>query len=319
MKAIQIEKNGDFDVLQHKELPKPIPGPGQVLVKNEYAGINFIDSYHRAGLYPVPLPAILGIEGAGTIESIGENVTGFKTGDKVVYLGLGAYAEYTIVGTKHLYVVPPSVTTETACAAIAQALTAISMARYSYHVKKGDHVLIHAAAGGTGLQLVQVCKYIGATVIGTTSTPEKAAIAKSHGADHIILYNSESVSEKVNQITNGRGVQAVFDGVGKATYDESLKSLAKRGVFVSFGSASGAVPPVNVLLLPKNIVFTSPALFTTIENREEFVALCKDMFDMMAKNLLKVKIHKLYPLENVKDAQKDLTSRASTGKLLLKF
>jgi len=310
MKTIQIQETGDFDVLQLKELPKPVPGPGEVVVKNEYAGINYIDTYQRSGLYKVPLPCILGREGAGTIDSIGENVTGFKAGDKVVYLGPGSYAEYTNVNAKYVYVLPPTVTTETACASMLQGLTAISMARYSYEVKKGDCVLIHAAAGGTGLQLIQVCKYFGATVIGTTSTPEKAALAKSHGADHIILYTSESVSEKVNQITNGRGVQAVFDGVGKSTYNESLKSLASRGVFVSFGNASGAVPPVNVLQLPKNIFLTRPSLFTSIETREEFAALCKDMFDIMAKNYLKAKIHKVYPLESAKEAQIDLTSKS---------
>ncbi|KAI9139529.1 quinone oxidoreductase [Paraphysoderma sedebokerense] len=318
MKAVQITENGDVDVLQVRDLPIPTAGPGQVVVKNDYAGVNFIDTYQRSGLYKIALPAILGREGAGVVESVGPDVSTCKPGDRVAYFNPEAYAEYTNVNQTYVYPLPPSISTSTACASILQGLTALSMCKYSYPVKKGDFVLIHAAAGGTGSLLVQICKHFGATVIGTVSTEEKAQMVRGLGADHVVIYSTTSVVDEVNKITNNKGVQAVFDGVGKDTFDASLKCLGRRGVFVSFGNASGKAPAVEPLQLPKNSYLTRPSLFNSLENRQEFEELCKELFELIENNVIHIKVHKVYELDQVKQAHLDLVGRKTTGKLLVK-
>ncbi|KAJ1560498.1 hypothetical protein HK096_008436, partial [Nowakowskiella sp. JEL0078] len=237
-KVIQFSKPGGVEVLEYVDIPIPTPGPGDILIRNHFAGVNFIDIYHRSGLYTVELPFIPGREASGVVEAVGANVSGFKKGDRVIHIGT-SYAQYSLASpalTAHL---PEFLSFEEGAASLIQGLTALSLVRKAYEVKPGDFVLIHAAAGGTGLLLVQLAKYYGATVIGTTSTPQKAETARKAGADHVILYTEEDVAKEVQRITNGKGVNVVIDGVGKSTFDASLNSLGVLGTFLSFGNASG--------------------------------------------------------------------------------
>ncbi|KAI8807158.1 hypothetical protein BJ742DRAFT_897385 [Cladochytrium replicatum] len=320
MKAIQISVYGGPEVLQLVDIPKPIPGPGQILVHNKFTGVNFIDTYHRTGLYKVPLPLVIGREAAGIVESVGEGVTGYKVGDHIAYLGPNTYAEYTLASPGSATVLPENVPLDLAAAVLLQGMTVVSLAKISHEVKPTETVLIQAAAGGTGLLLVQYCKSIGATVIGTVSTPEKAERARKAGADHIILYSSEDVQKEVMRITNGKGVNAVFDGVGKSTFDISLSCLARLGSMISFGNASGKVEPFDMFkLTPKAIRLMRPSLMTFYENKEEFDALAAPIFDLISRNKLTVHVHKLYDLKDAAQAHTDLESRGTEGKLVIKL
>ncbi|KAG0304562.1 NADPH:quinone reductase [Dissophora globulifera] len=322
MHAVQIPKHGDSSVLAYVSVPKPSPKPDQVLIKVAYAGVNFIDTYQRSGLYPQVLPFILGREGSGEIVELGSDVKDLKVGDRVAFLGPSSYAEYDAVSTTSVAKLPDAVNLEMGAALLLQGLTAWSLVRQAYNVQKGDWVLVHAAAGGVGLLLCQMCKVLGANVIGTTSTDAKAQLAKENGADHVVDYSKgyDSLVEKVNELTGSKGVHVVFDGVGAATFDASLKVVRRLGTVVSFGNASGSVPPVNIMrLAEKNIRLMRTTLFKYITTREEFDSLSAELLQLVADNKLDFAIHKVYPIQDVKQAHDDLERRKTTGKLLLKL
>ncbi|EMC91946.1 hypothetical protein BAUCODRAFT_152299 [Baudoinia panamericana UAMH 10762] len=321
MKGVVIEKTGGPDVLQYKtDLPLPNPSSGQILVKNDYIGINFIDTYFRTGLYPPPqYPYMLGRESEGTVVATGEGeMYGLKEGDKVVMLSESTYAEYTAAHAAKAVKVPKDMDPKIGAGALLQGLTALTMIRESYHVNKGDWVLVHAAAGGTGLWLCQLLKAVGANIIGTASTDDKVERAKKAGATHMVNYSHEDVKQKVMELTNNAGCIAVFDGVGKSTFDLSLDCLARKGTLVSFGNASGAVPPVTISrLTPKCAKLLRPALFGYIVTREEFEGYVNELFDFILKEKMDTAIHEVYPLSEVARAHGDLEGRKTSGKLLL--
>ncbi|KAI0113959.1 hypothetical protein GGR51DRAFT_504980 [Nemania sp. FL0031] len=321
MKAVYISKTGGTEVLEYKtDVPVPTPIDGNILVKNDFVGVNFIDTYFRSGLYPAPqFPYILGREGEGTIVAVGDgDVLDFKVGDKVVYMGDSAYAEYTSTPASRALKVPSSFKPGTAAASLLQGLTALTLVREAHHVQKGDWVLVHAAAGGTGLLLCQLLRAIGANTIGTVSTPEKAELATAAGAAHIINYSHEDVKERVLALTEGKGCIAIFDGVGKATFDLSLACVARKGTMVSFGNASGAVPPFTInRLTAKNARLLRPTLFNYVTTREEFTGYTEELFGFIEKDGLNVRVHEVYPLTEIKRAQEDLEGRKTTGKLLI--
>ncbi|KAF9199001.1 NADPH:quinone reductase [Haplosporangium sp. Z 27] len=323
MNAVQIPRHGDSSVLAYVSVPKPTPKSDQVLVKVAYSGVNFIDTYHRSGLYPQPLPFIVGREGSGEIVEVGpEAQGGYKVGDRVAFIGPGSYAEYDAVPTMNLAKLPDAVSLEQGAAILLQGLTAWALVRQAYKVEKGDWVLIHAAAGGVGLLLCQMCKLLGANVIGTTSTDAKAKLAKENGADYIVDYSNgyDSLVEKVNELTGNKGVHVVYDGVGAATFDVSLKVVRRHGTVISFGNSSGAVPPVNLMrLAEKNIRLMRPTLFQYLTTREEFETLSSGLLELVAERKLNFAIHKVYPIQDVKHAHDDLEGRKTTGKLILKL
>ncbi|KAF2083377.1 NAD(P)-binding protein [Saccharata proteae CBS 121410] len=324
MKGVIIEKTGGPEVLKYRtDLPVPQPKDGEVLVKNEFIGINYIDTYFRTGLYPAPsFPYTLGREASGTIVATGPSGAAhgnLNTGDRIVYMGVGAYAEYTAIPTMHAVRIPESISSQDAAAALLQGATALTLIRESHKVEKGDWVLVHAAAGGVGLWLCQLLRAVGARTIGTASTEEKMALARKNGAEVLINYSKEDVVAKVKEVTGGNGVVAVFDGVGKATFDSSMDCLARKGTMVSFGNASGAVPPVTVSRLSaKNAKLVRPTLFNYLATREEVEHYINELFQFMEKDKMDVRVHKIYPLEEVAQAHKDLEGRVTTGKLLLK-
>jgi len=321
MKGIVINKTGGTEVLEHKSnLPLPQPAEGEILVHNKYLGVNYIDTYFRTGLYPAPnFPYILGREASGTVVKVGSgNVEGLKEGDRVVWLGEGAYAEYTAAPAAKAVKLPDGIDEKVAPAALLQGLTALTLIREAHRVNKGDWVLVHAAAGGTGLWLVQLLKAVGANTIGTASTEEKIELAKKAGASHMINYSKEDVKRKVMELTGNKGVIAVFDGVGKDTFDLSMDCLARKGSMISFGNASGAVPPVTIARLSaKNARLMRPTLFNYIVTREEFEGYTKELFEFITRDKLDVRVHEVYPLSEVARAHNDLEGRKSTGKLLL--
>lgn len=276
--------------------------------------------YFRSGLYPAPsFPYILGRESSGTILSTGAgNVHSLKAGDRVVVLSQNTYAQYTAAPSMQCHKIPDAISTKDAAAALLQGLTALTLIRESYHVQKGDWILVHAAAGGVGLWLIQLLKAVGAHVIGTCST-SKIDLVKSHGVDVVIDYTKDDVVQRVKEATNGNGCQAVYDGVGKATFDISLECVARKGTLASFGSASGAVPPVTISRLSaKNVKLLRPTLFNYVTNREEFEQYACELFEFMIKNKIDVRVHEVYPLKDAARAQQDLEGRKTTGKLLLK-
>ncbi|TGJ77582.1 hypothetical protein E0Z10_g10689 [Xylaria hypoxylon] len=321
MKAVYISKTGGTEVLEYKtDVPIPTPTDGEVLVKNDFIGVNFIDTYFRSGLYAAPhFPYILGREAEGTVVAVGPgDVLGFNVGDRVAYLGERSYAEYTTTPAAKTVKVPSSFKLGTAAAALLQGLTALTLVREAHNVKKGDWVLVHAAAGGTGLLLCQLLKAIGANTIGTVSTPKKAELAKQNGANHVINYSHEDVKAKVLEITGGQGCIAIFDGVGKSTFDLSLECVARKGSLISFGNASGAVPPVTIgRLVAKNVRLMRPSLVSYITTREELTGYTEELFAFIEKDDFNVRVHETYPLSEVKRAHEDLESRKTTGKLLL--
>ena len=320
MKAVRIEAHGGPEVLRLVELPTPKPGPGQVLVGIEAVGVNFIDTYQRGGLYQLPLPAVLGQEGAGRVVSLGADVKTLKVGDRVAFAHvMGAYADSVVIAADRLVPVPDGVTSQVAAAVLLQGMTVQYLVTDTFGLKPGHTCLIHAAAGGVGLLLVQVAKLKGATVIGTVSTPEKAELARGAGADHVINYVVQDFESAVRQLTGGRGVQVVYDSVGKTTFAKSLNVLAPRGMLVTFGQSSGAIPPFDPLLLSQrgSLFLTRPVLGHYIATRDDLLARANETLGWVADGRLKVRIDSEYPLAAVADAHRRLESRQSAGKILL--
>jgi NADPH2:quinone reductase len=319
MLAIQAVRTGGPEVLETVDLPVPSPGPGQILVRHQAVGLNFIDTYHRSGLYPMKMPAVLGLEAAGVVETLGEGVTRFKAGDRVAYNGtLGAYAEAAAVPADRAVKVPDGVSLKTAAAVLLKGMTAEFLVRRCHKVEAGQSVLVHAAAGGVGSILVQWAKALGATVIATVGSEAKAALARDHGADHVILYGEEDVAAQVLEITGGRGVAVVYDGVGKDTFEASLKSLARRGTLVTFGNASGPVPPFAPLELgSKSLFLTRPRLFDYIATTAELDESAAALFAVLASGAVKIEIGQTFPLAEARAAHEALEGRRTTGATLL--
>ena len=321
MKAIFIEQTGGVDALKFGDFPTPLPGPGEVLVKLAYSGVNFIDTYHRSGLYKLPLPAVIGSEASGKVEKLGEGVTQFKPGDRVAYtMARGSYAELHAVPAAQLVKIPDNVDDATAAAAMLQGCTAHYLTHSTFPLKSGQTALVHAAAGGTGRLIVQIAKMIGARVIATVGSETKAQLALGDGASEAILYNSQDFVAEAKRMTDGKGVDVVYDGVGLATFLKGLDCLKPRGMMVAFGNASGPAAPFDPLLLSQkgSLYVTRPTLFSYIASREELEWRSSDLFRWIGGGQLKINIDKIYPLAEAAEAHRDLEGRKTTGKLLLK-
>ncbi|MFC4237664.1 quinone oxidoreductase family protein [Thalassospira xianhensis] len=321
-KAFRFYETGNSDVLRFEDVKIGAPGAGEVRLRHEAIGLNYIDIYFRSGVYPAPsLPSGLGLEGSGVIEVVGDGVTDLAVGDRVAYAAqpLGAYAETRVMPAKSLVKIPDGLSFDLAAAAMLQGMTAQYLLRRTYHVKKGDTILIHAAAGGVGQIVCQWAKHLGATVIGTVGSKEKAEIAKSKGCDYPILYREEKVSERVKEITNGQGVEVVYDSVGKDTFDDSLDCLKRLGMMVSFGQSSGAVPPVPLKALAPGAYFlTRPSVFQYTATREELLMTANELFDVLKSGVVKIDIGATYALADAKQAHDDLEGRKTTGSVILK-
>lgn len=319
MKAIVVEQTGGPEVLHLKDVPDPIPQKGEVVVRHEMVGVNFIDVYHRTGLYQLPLPFTPGSEAAGTVESVGPEVTDLKSGDRVAFAMVrGAYAEKIAAPAWRLVKVPDWMSTKDAAAAMLQGLTVQYLVRGSYHIRSGDTVLIHAAAGGVGRMLVQAAKNLGAFVIGTTSTEEKAKIVKGAGADEVILYTKQDFREETKRITKGSGVHAVYDSVGKTTFEQGLDCLRPRGMMVLFGQSSGPITAFNPALLAKASLFmTRPTLQHYSLTREELMERTNELFEWLHTKKVTLSIDSIFPLAEAAEGHRRLESRASAGKILL--
>jgi NADPH2:quinone reductase len=314
MKGVFVEQFGGIENLKYGEIPKPSPGPGQALVKIAASGVNYIDIYFRMGIYPAPLPVVLGSEGAGTVEAVGPDVTGVAVGDRVAYaMPRGSHAEYAVVPAWQLVKIPASIDFQSAAAAMLQGMTAHYLTHSTYPLKPGDSCLIHAAAGGTGLLLVQMAKMRGARVVATVGSDEKAILARQAGADDVIVYTKEDFT------TKAKGMHVVYDSVGKATFMQSLDCLRPRGMMVSFGNASGPVPEFSPLILSQkgSLFLTRPTLANYTATPEELAWRAGDVLNWMSQGKLKLRIHKAYGLPDAAQAQRDLEGRKTTGKLLL--
>lgn len=322
IKAIRIEKNGGPETMALKEVDLPAPGPGEITVRAKAIGINFIDTYHRSGLYPVKLPSGIGMEAAGVVEALGEGVTQFAKGDRVAYASgpVGAYAEAHNVSAASAAKVPDGVLDEEAAAMMLKGMTAQFLLRQTFKVEKGQTILWHAAAGGVGLIACQWAKHLGATVIGTTSSEEKAKLAREHGCDHVIDYTKEDVAERVKEITNGRKLPVVYDGVGKATFLSSLDSLAPLGLLVSFGNASGPVTDVNLGILAQkgSLYVTRPTMYHyAAKTPTAFQEMADDLFAVVKSGAVKIEVNQRYSLAEAARAHLDLEGRKTTGASVL--
>lgn len=321
MKAIRVHSPGGPEVLRFEDIPDPVPAEGQALVRIEAVGVNFIDVYHRTGLYKVPsLPFTLGQEAAGTVEAVAPGVTGIAVGDRVAYTGvMGSYAEKAAVPADRLVKLPEGLSARDGAAAMLQGMTTHYLACSTYPLQAGDACLVHAGAGGVGLLLIQIAKLRGARVFATTSTEEKAALAREAGADEVILYTEQDFAAEVRRLTNGRGVQVVYDGVGRATFDRSLDSLARRGMMALFGQSSGPVPPFDpsILNAKGSLYLTRPSLFHYIAEREELASRAADVLGWIRDGRLKLRIGLELPLGEAAEAHRALEGRATTGKVLL--
>lgn len=320
MKAIQVSTVGGPEVLTLVDLPVPDPKPNEALVQVEAAGVNFIDVYFREGRYPAPLPFVNGQEAAGLVVAVGPDVTTLRLGDRVAYTStLGSYAEYAAVPADRLVKIPDELDFNQAAAAMLQGMTAHYLSHSTYPIKSGDTVLIHAAAGGVGLLLVQMAKKFGARIIATAGSKEKAQLAHDAGADEVIVYTEQDFETETRRLTEGQGVHVVYDGVGKDTFEKDLNVLRPRGYLVLFGGASGAVPPFDLLELTKHgsIFVTRPSLQHYVATREELEQRANDVLQMILHGELKLRIHKTYPLAEAEIAHRDLEARKTTGKLLL--
>jgi len=321
MKAVYIEQYGGVDALRFGEMPKPAPGKGEVLVKISHSGVNFIDTYHRTGLYKLPsLPAVIGSEASGTVEQVGEGVTAFAPGDRVAQaMARGSYAEYAAVPATLLVKVPAEVDFATAAACMLQGMTAHYLTHSTFELKKGQTALVHAAAGGTGRLIVQMATMIGARVISTVGSEEKARLTLGDGASTAILYNTQDFVAEVKRLTDGRGVNVVYDSVGQSTFLKSLDCLAPRGLLAFFGQSSGPVAPFDPLMLSAkgSLYVTRPTLGTYIAKREDLDWRSSDLFRWIASGQLKIRIDKAYPLAEAAQAHRDLEGRKTTGKLIL--
>jgi NADPH2:quinone reductase len=320
MKAIRVESYGGPDQLIYRDIEKPEPKPNEALVKIDAIGVNFIDVYHRTGLYPLPLPFTPGTEAAGTVESIGSEVSDIAVGDRVAYaMTVGSYTEYAAVPAARLVKMPEGIDAQTGAAAMLQGMTAHYLSTSTYPLKSGDTALVHAAAGGVGLLLIQMAKRAGARVFGTVSTQEKARLAMEAGADEVILYTEQDFQQEVRRMTEGRGVQVVYDSVGKTTFMKSLDSLAPRGLLALFGQSSGSVPPFDAALLAQkgSLYLTRPSLAQYTLTREELLWRAGDVLNWVTTGELKLRIEKTFPLSEAAEAHSQLEGRATTGKILL--
>jgi NADPH:quinone reductase len=319
--AIRIHATGGPEVLRYEEVTVGAPGPGEARIRQHACGLNFIDVYHRTGLYPLPLPSGIGLEGAGVVEAVGAGVTVVKPGDRVAYAGgpVGGYASERLIPAERLIRLPEGIAFNTGAAMMLQGLTAAYLLRKTYRVQPGDAVLIHAAAGGVGTIACQWAKALGATVIGTVSSEAKAALARAHGCDHVILYSREDVAKRVREITGGEGVAVVYDGVGKDTFMGSLDSLRIRGTMVSFGNASGPVAPFDPLLLSAkgSLFITRPTLVHYTAKRPELEELAGELMDRVGSGQVRIEVSKTYALRDAAQAQQDLEARRTTGSVVL--
>jgi NADPH2:quinone reductase len=319
--AVRIHEIGGPEVLRWEAIEVPDPGPGEALIRQTAAGLNFIDVYFRTGLYPAPsFPATIGNEGAGVVEAIGDGVTEVAVGDRVAYcMSLGSYAQRRVIASKQLVKIPDGIGDEQAAAVMLKGCTVQYLIRRTHAVQPGETVLFHAAAGGCGLIACQWLKHLGATVIGTVGTREKAELAKAHGCDHPIVYTEESFVDRVKELTGGKGVPVVYDSVGKDTFDDSLRCLQPRGLMVSFGNASGAVEPFKPAILAGrgSLFLTRPTLATYTATREELEETTAELFDVVGRGAVRIEVNQTYALENAAQAHRDLEARKTTGSTVL--
>lgn len=319
--AIRIHQIGGPEVLRVEDLTVGEPGPGEARVRQHAVGLNYIDIYHRRGLCPLTLPSGIGLEGAGIVEAVGQDVAELKAGDRVAYAGgpVGAYADVRVMPAERLVKLPEALSFEQGAAMMLKGMTAQYLLRQTYRVQPADAVLVHAAAGGVGLILCQWAKALGATVIGTVGSEDKAALARKHGCDHPILYSRENVVERVRALTNGEGVAVVYDSVGKDTFMDSLACLRRMGMMVSFGNASGAVPPFDIGALSRmgSLFLTRPTLFDYSAERAGLLAMAVELFDVVRSGRVKIEIAQHYALRDAAQAHRDLEARHTTGSTVL--
>ena len=321
--VVRIRQVGGPEVLRWEDVDVGNPEAGQALIRQTAAGLNYIDTYHRTGLYPVAsLPVVLGMEGAGVVEAVGQGVREVSVGDRVAYcMAIGGYAERRLVQARVLVRLPDGISDEQGAAMMLKGCTAQYLLRRTYTVKPGETILIHAAAGGVGLIACQWAKLLGATVIGTVGSPDKEAVAKAHGCDHTINYKTEHFVERVQEFTNGAGVPVVYDSVGKDTFTASLDCLRPRGLMVSFGQSSGAIPPFSpgVLATKGSLFLTRPTLVHYTSTREELVATANQLFDVVLKGAVKIEVNQTYPLNQAAQAHRDLEARKTTGSTVFRM
>ncbi|MCZ4304237.1 quinone oxidoreductase [Zoogloeaceae bacterium G21618-S1] len=319
--AIRFHETGGPEVLRWEAVDVPPPAAGEVTLRQHAVGLNFIDTYHRSGLYPVPLPSGIGLEGAGEVVAVGAGVVELRIGDRVAYAGgpIGAYAQRRNMPADRLVKLPDTISYDQAAAMMLQGMTAQYLLRQTYRVQPGDTILIHAAAGGVGLIACQWAKVLGATVIGTVGSDEKAALAKAHGCDHTILYNRENFADRVREITGGKGVPVVYDSIGKDTFMDSLSCLRPRGMMVTYGNATGPVAPFDLGLLAKmgSLFVTRPTLFGYAAERADLVAMAGELFDIVGSGKVKIEVRQRYALADAAQAHRDLEARKTTGSTVL--
>jgi len=319
-KAIRIHETGGPEVLRWEDVELGRPGPGEALLRQTAIGLNFIDTYHRTGLYPLPLPAVLGMEGAGMVEEVGAGVTEVKPGDRVAYAGvLGAYTERRLIAADRLVSLPDGVSDIQAAAMMLKGMTAEYLLLRTHRVQRSETILVHAAAGGVGLIMCQWAKHLGATVIGTVGSDEKAELARANGCHHPIVYTRENFTERVRALTGGAGVPVVYDSVGKDTFLGSLDCLRPLGLMVSFGNASGAVPPFNIGLLAQkgSLFLTRPVLMAYTAKREDLLSCARALFEVVESGVVKIKLERTWPLEDAASAHRELEGRRTTGSTVL--
>ncbi len=320
-KAIRIHRPGPPSVLKWEEVEVARPKKGGVRIKQTAVGLNYIDTYHRTGAYPMPLPFVPGMEGAGVVTACGRGVEGFKPGDRVCYAGapIGSYAEERLMPAQRLVKIPRFISDTQAAAMMLQGMTARYLLRSTYRVKAGDTILVHAAAGGVGLILCQWAKHIGATVIGTVGTRKKAALARAHGCDHAIVYTEQNFVDRVRRITKGEMLPVVYDSIGKATFPASLDCLAPLGLFVSFGAASGPVPPVPIGLLTQkgSLYMTRPTMNDHVTAREGLLKCARELFGVVRNGAVRIEVNQTYALKHAARAHRDLEARKTTGSTVL--
>jgi len=319
--AIRIHRYGGPEAMVWDEIELGRPGPGEVRLRQTAVGLNFIDTYHRTGYYPLPeLPAILGREAAGVVEEVGEGVTEFQPGDRAAYvLAPGSYVDERLIAAEQLIPLPEGVDDRQAAAVMIKGLTAHYLLRKTHAVQTGETILVHAAAGGVGLLLCQWARHLGATVIGTVGTTEKANLARAHGCEHPILYSEEDFVARVREITDGKGVPVVYDSVGESTFEKSLDCLAPLGLMVTFGQSSGPAPPLDVTTLAQkgSLFLTRPTLFSYVARREDLLANSKELLDLVASGVLRIEIGQSYPLKDAEQAHRDLEARRTSGSTVL--
>jgi NADPH2:quinone reductase len=319
--AIRIHETGGPEVMVWEEVDVGDPGPGQVRLRQTAVGLNFIDVYHRTGLYPLPeLPAVLGREAAGEVDAVGAGVSGLAVGDRVAYpIVAGSYCEMRLIDANAIVPLPDSISDQQAAAVMLKGMTVQYLLRRTYRVAEGDTILFHAASGGVGLIACQWAKHLGATVIGTVGSDEKADLARAHGCDHPVVYTRENLVERVRELTGGQGVPVVYDSVGRATFEDSLDCLKPMGLMVSFGQSSGAIPPIDLQILAHkgSLFLTRPTLMTYAARRDEMLAGARELFDVIERGAVKIEIGQTYALRDAAQAHRDLEARRTTGSTVL--